>query len=479
MKFKKNITNNNLVPRAGKSIIDITEKIIGKNIIIATNNKISDDPNRVIEFEDDIQAWIDNDTGLMWEIKTKESLQYLYVWNQENYRSKEFLERYDSQVETIIDASAVDIFSYTKKLNNIKYAGYNDWRVPTIDELFTILTHEKINDSCLKPPLSKNNTIHTMKNLFFWSSSSVADKHTNVGTNWNVFFEKRYAWSIDVTSNFTDSCYGYSDKNSLKYIRCVRGINKTTNKIKPMDLTQYENHNIKALQLELKEFEERLQELNEKRDEYIHSMDEFNTEHKLKLGSLIEKISILKEQILKENILKKEKLQDDNIKREYEEYQEFIKAHTKFKEDYNRVISIERKQLSVDEKKEIKKLFRRSVKLCHPDITIDKHKKQAHNIMQELNDAYSRKDISKIKEILFSLENGMSFETESDVIDDEEILKLKILDIKKNINNVISEINDLKNDETYSLIKDLNNWDEYFIGIEELLNKEYADLLNN
>ena len=68
MKFKKNITNNNLVPRAGKSIIDITEKIIGKNIIIATNNKISDDPNRVIEFEDDIQAWIDNDTGLMWEM---------------------------------------------------------------------------------------------------------------------------------------------------------------------------------------------------------------------------------------------------------------------------------------------------------------------------------------------------------------------------------------------------------------------------
>ena len=42
--------------------------------------------------------------------------------------------------------------------------------------------------------------------------------------------------------------------------------------------------------------------------------------------------------------------------------------------------------------------------------------------MQALNDAYSKKDIVKVQEILSNLENGLTFEIESDNINDKEIL---------------------------------------------------------
>ena len=42
--------------------------------------------------------------------------------------------------------------------------------------------------------------------------------------------------------------------------------------------------------------------------------------------------------------------------------------------------------------------------------------------MQKLNEAYSQKDISKVKEILHSLQNGTSFEVSSETIEDKELL---------------------------------------------------------
>ena len=96
--------------------------------------------------------------------------------------------------------------------------------------------------------------------------------------------------------------------------------------------------------------------------------------------------------------------------------------------------------------------------------------------MQKLNDAYSKKDISKVKEILHSLQNGTSFEVSSETIEDKELLKEKIREYKQNIEDLKSEIDEIKEDDTYQTIVELDDWDKYFEELKSGLENEKEKL---
>ncbi|MDD2651688.1 MAG: hypothetical protein PHX44_01395 [Sulfurimonas sp.] len=165
----------------------------------------------------------------------------------------------------------------------------------------------------------------------------------------------------------------------------------------------------------------------------------------------------------------KEEIDDDEVLEEYEEakqtYEDYHREYEYIKEE-NSVV------LNEDEKKELKTLWKKACKLCHPDIVIDKFKEKAHEIMQMLNDAYSKKDISKVKEILNSLENGTTFEISSDVIEDKQLLKAKIEELEESIKRVINEIEEIKTDDTFVTISELDDWDAYFEELKAELKKQ-------
>lgn len=48
-------------------------------------------------------------------------------------------------------------------------------------------------------------------------------------------------------------------------------------------------------------------------------------------------------------------------------------------------------KLNDDEKIEIKKLYKKAARLCHPDIVPIELKEKAHELMQLLNEAYSKR----------------------------------------------------------------------------------------
>lgn len=173
-----------------------------------------------------------------------------------------------------------------------------------------------------------------------------------------------------------------------------------------------------------------------------------------------------------ENLSKiKEEIDNNEV---FEEYEESKKQYEQFHQNYE---DIKQQQSDVfditnEQKSELKKLWKKACKLCHPDIVIDKFKEKAHEIMQALNDAYSKKDIVKVQEILSNLENGLTFEIESDNINDKEILKSKINQIKKNILVLEKEIEDLKHDETYQIIQEIDDVDLYFEELKSELQSE-------
>jgi len=160
----------------------------------------------------------------------------------------------------------------------------------------------------------------------------------------------------------------------------------------------------------------------------------------------------------------------------FQEYKEVKQEYEEFSNDYEEIKQEERFEITDSEKKELKKLFRQASKLCHPDIVTEAFMEQATNIMQELNSAYAKKDLAKIKEILNSLENGFNFTHSSDTINDKDRLKSKITDLRIHIDSLKEEIEEIVADQTFITIQEIEDWDSYFQEIKLSLEDEYQKL---
>ena len=152
---------------------------------------ISADPNKVIEFKDNVSAWIDQDTDLMWEVKTARNMCFWYPWKEKITKNGLWPN------ESLHNEK--DIFAHADKLNQEHYAGFTDWRIPTKKELATLLTEKGIGGFFTKLPLVKNSS------NCYWSASDFE------GSNYS-------AWCIDITYKGIYDDY----KGNSNYVRCVR-----------------------------------------------------------------------------------------------------------------------------------------------------------------------------------------------------------------------------------------------------------------
>jgi hypothetical protein len=281
--------------------------------------------------------------------------------------------------------------------------------------------------------------------------------------------------------------------------------------------------------------EQKLQDLNALKNEQLSTIEEFNTLYSLKVGDIIEKILKRKKELLAERVAKmqemfeqekeryeeaksktkelEEKLEDldefddeyddlyeawqeakeeENTQRkkvkeakekleedeEFQEYEEVREEYEEFHREYEEVLNQERFELNDEEKKELKKLFRKAARLCHPDIVTKELQEQAHEITSQLNEAYAQKDLTRVKKILDMLENGVYFEVASDKLENTDKLKHKIAELRAKVAAVTEELEAIKKDETYKTIEEIDDWDAYFNEVRENLEKEYSMLQN-
>ena len=220
------------------------------------------------------------------------------------------------------------------------------------------------------------------------------------------------------------------------------------------------------IQKKIVEIEELLEDMDED-DESYEEINQVYEDLKENLKDLKEDLENQKE-ILDEL---EDDLEDEEFEKIKDDYEEFSGEYEHIKEE-----SEDRYEISEDEKQELKKLYRKASRLCHPDIVVDELKKQAHKIMQTLNAAYSNKDLKTVHKILDNLENGIAFDVASDKIDDKKILKAKINELREKIDSINEEIADIKEDEIYKTISELDDWDEYFEGIKNTLEEEMQAL---
>ncbi len=180
------------------------------NINPAQHGKISYDQERVIELSDEYVAWLDKDTGLMWEVKTQKNVRQPYVYSKDWINNALY-------PEDLTD-DAKDIFSYAQKLNTSQYAGFSDWRVPSREELETLLTE---NNFYTETPLG-GNTLN-----LYWTS-------TTLENNPNLAYIGAFS-----TGSILDL-----EKNSLSYVRCVRGETISINDSKSFSFSNEKNSSL-------------------------------------------------------------------------------------------------------------------------------------------------------------------------------------------------------------------------------------------
>ena len=223
---------------------------------------------------------------------------------------------------------------------------------------------------------------------------------------------------------------------------------------------------------DLKDEKEKLEAELEDLDPFDDVYDELYEE----LSDINETLNKAQEELnekRKEAKIAKEEFEENDTNQEYEEAK---KEYEEFSYEYEELKKEDLFELNDEEKIELKQAYRKASKLCHPDIVAGELQDQAQTVFIELNDAYSKKDLQKVKEILLSLDNGHGFDIASDTIADKELLKSKIAKLRDTIILTEQEIDEIITDETFETINVIEDWDEYFKDIKEQLQEELDNL---
>lgn len=159
----------------------------------------------------------DNVTGLMWEVKTDDNglhdMDWTYSWYQPDKNKAPFVG--NSNKGVCNGTSPCDTDGYVKKVNAAGWCGHKDWRMPSIDELRSIVSFDHKGpaiDTAYFP-----NTPSGIGQGYFWSSS------LGVYVSGSDFLYSVWHADFYYGADYQEAAkYSFSDK----HIRLVRAVSE-------------------------------------------------------------------------------------------------------------------------------------------------------------------------------------------------------------------------------------------------------------
>jgi DNA repair exonuclease SbcCD ATPase subunit len=240
---------------------------------------------------------------------------------------------------------------------------------------------------------------------------------------------------------------------------------------------EQEQARLAALKKQREELEAKLEELDAvdpEFDEIEAELDGLNADIRSQQKQVKEK----RAQIEAEDEPDDEQGSEESFEQAQQEYDSYEQSYQEAKED-------KVAQLNDEDAGFLKKLFRKAVKLCHPDTVADTYKEQAHEIMQQLNNARDNGDIETVRELLERLEKGSAFVVASEQLTTREQIEAKLGELISRVDEISLEVEAINESEAWQLIVNLDSWEAYYEeSRNELalylaqLEKEYDALLH-
>ncbi len=218
---------------------------------------------------------------------------------------------------------------------------------------------------------------------------------------------------------------------------------------------------ITGLKQELKILEDQLHTTDNEKIELEKLLSDFQYRHSSELGAIL--LEILRLRMI---LYRVDQTKYEDAKRDEEKYREQVHLDRKKL----------KLQLNDEEKKELKKKFRKATLLCHPDKVSEKLKNAAQGMFIRLKKAYDLNDLKQVSEILAYLEKGNYFKSNSDTVLEKELLIAEIKKLRTHIKTLENEIISIKNSNTYKTIIAIDDWDVYFRNMKAKLERELEEI---
>jgi hypothetical protein len=147
-----------------------------------------------------------------------------------------------------------------------------------------------------------------------------------------------------------------------------------------------------------------------------------------------------------------------------------------FFKDFNNSQKQPSHNLSEEDAKEIKNVYRKAVKLCHPDKVSDDVKEQASKIFNELHLCYVDGNLGRVREIYEQLLHGNALKLIPKSLDDITLLKKQQDILTKSIIFLKMEITIIRESYIFKTLIEAIDIDKYIANVKVELNKELFKL---
>jgi len=222
---------------------------------------------------------------------------------------------------------------------------------------------------------------------------------------------------------------------------------------------------LEKLASELADAETRLAELN-------HLIAQFQAAHSRILGERLAKLLLLRMRLRE-----KEATEDPTRSRGFEEARQEYEKYQEERAEQEGAKTRTKWDLSEEEQLELKRLFRRASKKCHPDVVPPEHQIAAASMFRELREAYERGDLARVRHLAELAESGIFLaNVVKKVVDQKATLSARILVVRLSLKRARAELAEVQKSETVRVMSDYPDWDVYFQTQAEKLDEEIVRL---
>ena len=257
-----------------------------------------------------------------------------------------------------------------------------------------------------------------------------------------------------------------------RYAEAVRMIEKLLSD--GTRLAQWIDPEITLLEAEFELLSSELVDLETEQADLTHQLSRYQAAFHESLGDRLARLLKLRmRKLLRESKINSEKQSSyEQAKKDFEDFDQ--EQETRREKDARTEWN-----LSEEEQKELKQMYRRGSKLCHPDLVADEHKDAASRMFMELRKAYEEGDLLRIRHLVERCEAGLFDSIQGDGDQSErkkQRLRAKIAGIREALDRVKQDIKTIQESNTYQVMMQHPDWQALFAQQAQLLDQEIEHL---